>query len=74
MNETWIILWALAGIMLVSAGAGVLAGAGLTVTLGLILAPRSAEEAWATLQEGGRRFSAWLRRTFAPRAHEEEGE
>ena len=73
MNENWIILWVLAGIVLVSAGAGALAGAGLTVALGLILAPRSAEEAWATLQEGGRRFSAWLSRTFAPRAHGEEG-
>jgi len=50
-----------------------LAGAGLTVTLGLILAPRSAEEAWATLREGGGRFSTWLSRTFAPRAPGEEG-
>ena len=73
MNETWILLWALAGVMLVSAGAGALAGAGTTVVLALILAPRSAEEAWATLREGGGRFSAWLSRTFAPRVHGEEG-
>ena len=66
-------VWALAGIMLVSAGAGALAGAGVTVVLGQILAPRSLEEAWATLREGGGRFSAWLSRTFAPRAHGEEG-
>ena len=73
MNETWILWWGLAGIMLVSAGAGALAGAGITVVLALILAPRSLEEGWSTLQEGGRRFSAWLNRTFAPRAHGEEG-
>jgi hypothetical protein len=73
MNETWILFWALAGFMLVSAGAGVLAGAGFTLVLALILAPRSAEEAWATLREAGGRFSAWLGRTFAPRAHGEEG-
>lgn len=64
---------ALAGIMLVSAGAGALAGAGFTVVLALILVPRSAEEAWASPREGGRRFSAWLSRTFAARAHQEEG-
>ncbi len=60
MNETWILVWALAG-------------AGFTVVLALILASRSAEEARATLREAGGRFSAWLSRTFAPRAPGEEG-
>jgi len=73
MNETWILLWALVGVILVSAGAGALVGAGFTVVLTLILAPQSLEEAWATLREAGGRFSAWLSRTFAPRAHGEEG-
>ena len=73
MNETMILLWALAGITLVGAGAGALAGAGVTVVLALILAPQSLEEARATLRDGGGRFSAWLSRTFTPRALGEEG-
>jgi len=71
MSETWILSWALASVMLLGAGAGALAGVGVTVALILILAPRSLEEAWLTLREGGGRFSAWLRRTFAPGAHGE---
>ena len=71
MSGSWVPLWALAGIMLFGAGAGALAGVGVTVALILILAPRSLEEAWVTLREGGGRFSAWLRRTFAPGAHGE---
>jgi hypothetical protein len=72
MNEIWILLWALAGIVLPSAGAGMLAGVGMTVGLALILAPRSLEEAWLTLRDGGGRFSVWLSRTLAPRVYGEE--
>jgi hypothetical protein len=72
VSESLILLWVLAGILLVSIGAGVLAGAGITVGVALILAPRSVEESWATLREGGGRFSAWLSRAFAPRAYGDE--
>ena len=64
MNETMIVLWALTGIML--------AGAGLILLLTVFLAPRSWDEARATVQEGGGRFLAWLNRTSTPRAFGEE--
>ena len=69
MNEIWILLWALAGVVLLIASAGMLAGVGMTVGLALILAPRSLEEAWLTLRDGGGRCSIWLSRTLAPRVH-----
>lgn len=73
MNEAWILLWALAGIVLLSVSVGVLAGAGMIVGFALILAPGSPEEAWATLQDGGGRLSTWLRCTFAHCVQEENG-
>jgi hypothetical protein len=71
MNEIWILLWALAGVMLLVASARMLAGVGMTVGLALILAPRSVEEAWVTLRDGSGRFSVWLSRTLAPRVRGE---
>lgn len=67
MSGSLVLLWALAAAITLF-GVGALAGVGVTVALILILAPRSLEEAWLTLRGGGGRFSAWLRRTFAPRA------
>ena len=68
MNVIWILVWALAGVVLLSASAGVLAGAGCALGLALILAPGSVDEGRATLREGGGRFSTWMNRTFAPHA------
>ena len=73
MNEIWIRSWTLGGIVLLSAGAGVLVGACLSLLLALILAPGSLDEAWATLREGGGRFSAWMNRGSGPRARQEGG-
>lgn len=68
MNVPWILVWALVDIVLLSAGAGVLAGAGCALGLALILAPGSVDEVRATLREGGGRFSTWMNRTFDPHA------
>ena len=63
MNAIWILVWALAGVVLLSAGAGVLAGAGCALGLALILAPGSVDEVRETFRQGGGRFSTWMNRT-----------